>query len=223
MLSVETAVFLESSDGEDEPFLGRGKVLSIADDLYDVQFEDLARDGHEGDELVLFFKEGGTFVRQSFEICTASSPALESCNGINNEASRSDVQQRTLTLKSTGLPNPADQRRNFRLSTVISDLTATVDDVQDCQIIDVSMTGLAIKTQDEFSIGREIDVRFVFEGVEYSGSAFIESACVLNCGRSRYGLSCFEATGGEASLAIGLKELVTKLQRQQLRHISRSA
>jgi len=127
------------------------------------------------------------------------------------------------TLTTFGEPVSAESRQCYRVSTVMTDLTATFGDEKDCPLRDVSVTGFAVSASTKYDIGQVIDIELRFEGKRYNGKASIQSVCQTPDGLYRYGTNCVKAGNTKESISKGVQQISMAVQRQQLNRLAGGA
>lgn len=126
-------------------------------------------------------------------------------------------------LKTLGEPVSAESRQCYRVSTVLSDLTATFDGVDGCSLRDVSVTGFAVLSKKQYKTGQVLDAELRFEGKRYTGKTSIQSVTEVPDGVYRYGVNCVKATASAQALSKGVQQISMSVQRQQLNRLSGGA
>jgi hypothetical protein len=89
-------------------------------------------------------------------------------------------------FQTDGEPMPAESRESFRVSTVMSDLTATVGAEDECRLLDVSTTGFAVEATQRYEVGQVVSVTLRYQGRQFSGKARVQSIRELDLGKVRY-------------------------------------
>ncbi|MBW2242607.1 MAG: PilZ domain-containing protein [Deltaproteobacteria bacterium] len=118
-----------------------------------------------------------------------------------------------------GDPVSAESRQHYRVSTVTSDVTATIGDEQGCRVVDISSTGFAAVAREAHDIGTTLDVCMTFEGKSCTGSAAIQSLRERPGGKFRYGLVSVNS-GESRDFQEQLNDISLEIQRSQLRGLS---
>ncbi len=128
-----------------------------------------------------------------------------------------------VVLKTTGEPTPAESRQCYRVSTALSDLTITFDGVEGCSLRDVSVTGFAVVSPNQYQTGQVLDVGLLFEGKRYTGQASIQSKARMPDERTRYGVNCVRDKASASSLTKGVQQVSMSVQRRQLSRLAGGA
>ena len=191
MLGVGGQILLRLPDESGAPRLHLGAVLEAEDRTCTAEFESEAAWPERGAGLFVYFLDAGTFFEQ---------PALI-------EEIRAEGATATIAVRLTGRRVAAENRLAPRVSTVATDLMATVEEEECCPLIDVSETGCAIMANGTHEIGEIVSVAIAYGGREFAGRASVQSARELWQGRFRYGLHAIDADGGAGALVTGLRKI----------------
>ncbi len=125
-------------------------------------------------------------------------------------------------LQTMGEPVSAESRQCYRVRTTITNITATFDGEDDCPLLDVSVTGFAVSSPNQYTIGQVLDAQLHYESKRYTGQASIQSVCELPDGRYRYGVNCVKSKAAD-SLSKGVQDISMSVQRQQLNRLAGGA
>ena len=200
MLTTGDGLFLQFPGESRQRVLHPATVVNLANSTYSIALEEeLPVD--PGQDVLIFFETKHEFMQQAAHIDTV---LISDPNPI-------------LGIRTTGEPMSAESRQCFRVSTVMSDLTASVGDVQNCALTDVSATGFSVVAGDGFKIGQVVPAALAFENEKFPGKACIRSAKDLGNGKFRFGLHCISDRESGSDLERGLRHISTAVQRQQLR------
>ncbi|MHC4992719.1 MAG: PilZ domain-containing protein [Planctomycetota bacterium] len=150
-----------------------------------------------GEDLMVYFDRGVEFMKQPARAAAAAS----------------DDEGQVISLQLEGEPVSAESRQCYRVSTVLSNLTAVIGD-ETCMLTDVSVQGCSVVSSAEYVLGQPLAIEVRFEGRQISGQTRVQSIKRLPDDRTRYGLLCTETKG---ELGRGLMDIAMKIQRQQLR------
>ncbi len=160
-----------------------------------------------GQELLIYFEQRRQFMQQPAQV----------------EALLEGETGPVATLKTVGEAVSAESRQCYRVSTVLSDLTATFDGVEGCSLRDVSVTGFAVISANRYKNGQVLDAELRFEGKRYTGKASVQSVTQLPEGLVRYGVNCVKASASPTSLIKGVQQISMSVQRQQLNRLAGGA
>lgn len=156
-----------------------------------------------GQGILIYFEVGKKFVKQSARIEAVS-----------------DDDMPTFDFVPIGEPVSAENRQQFRVSAVISDLTATLGEENRCKLLDVSASGFSVMSTQAYEISSIVDAALLHDGESYTGRVRIQSIRDLSPDGIRYGLYCVDEKGSNANLEEGLRRMSMDLQRKQLRRLS---
>lgn len=123
-----------------------------------------------------------------------------------------------LRLSFQGTPVSAESRQAFRVSCFGADIKAKIGDDADCEVVDLSVTGLAFYSPHHYHAGHRLRVSLVHDGKEYKGFATVQSTRSLNAKTFRYGAHCTD--GASDNLAKSLGALCLAVQSEQLRRLA---
>ena len=140
-----------------------------------------------GQETLIYYTLEHEFLNQPVRVDEVLSPepdAIDACQDGGNAV--------LVSMKTLGAPVSAESRQCYRVSTVVAELTTSFDRYDDCELVDVSNTGFAVTSEEEFPVGAVITDTPRFEDLEPSGPVCIQSVRELKDGRFRYGLHCVE-------------------------------
>ena len=158
-------------------------------------------------ELLIYFEKNRKFVQQPAKV----EALLEGEEGV------------VAAMKTVGEPVSAESRQCYRVSTVLSKLTATFDGVDGCSLRDVSVTGFSVLSKKQYKTGQVIDAELRFEGKRYVGKTSIQSVTHMDDDLTRYGVNCVKAAASPTSLTNGVQKISMAVQRQQLNRLSGGA
>jgi hypothetical protein len=200
MLTTGDGLFLQIPGESRQRVLHPATVVNLADGTYSITLEE-ELSVNPGQDVLLFFETRHEFMQQAGRIDTVLSSEPSPIIGI----------------RTVSKPVSAESRQCFRVSTVMSDLSADVGDVQNCPLVDVSATGFSIIAGDCFKVGQTVPATLAFEQEQFPGQACIQSVKDLGNGKFRFGLHAISDRVCGADLERGLHHISTAVQRQQLR------
>ncbi len=178
--------------------------INIADAIYTAECEEPGVDPKGEQDVVVYFDRGGKFMQQGGRL--------------------QDVPQTVpclvFSFTLTGDASSAESREHFRISTVLHDVTADVNDDPGCKVVDVSIRGLGLIGPEGYGIGQVVDLRLRHQNKVWKGQGYVSDVRRARDGQARYGLSVTEEERNDAELAVGLRFLTMELQRQQLRRLA---
>ena len=126
-------------------------------------------------------------------------------------------------VKTIGEAVSAESRQCYRVSTILSDLTATFDGVEGCSLRDVSVTGFAVISSKRYKTGQVLDAELRFEGKRYTGKTSIQSVTEMPEGLVRYGVNCVKSAASPTAICKGVQQISMSVQRQQLNRLAGGA
>ena len=136
------------------------------------------------------------------------------------EVGYSDEEDTTVEFVTVGEPVSAESRQQFRVSTVMTDLTATLGSETDCKLLNISAVGLAVFATAHHDIGSTVNASVCHEGKTFSGSVCVQSIRCMDKDQIRHGMHCVDGKGSNGSLESGLRKMTVAVQRQQLRRLA---
>lgn len=201
MLQVGKACYLLVGGTGTQKILKVGKVAGVQEKVFTVEFEEKVAP-EVGSDVTLFAEMKGKFFQ------TAAKVALRG----------EDPEKVSFGFEPFGQPVSAEQRSNFRVSTVTAELPIRVGSMADAILADVSAEGIAVITRGSLMLGQTVDVEFVGEGICFKGAMRVQVAKPLG-GKTRYGLY---APTVKSPIRQALEKLTSTMQRYQLRRMSRA-
>ena len=204
MLDIGVGFFIETRTQSTARILHPAKILGINNGSFTAEIEESGVSLVEGAAFQIYFDVKQKFVKQaaSVEAVDDTEPAL------------------TVEFITVGEPVSAESRQVFRVSTVMSNLTATLGSAVDCKLLNISALGLALLTTVHHDIGSTLTASVCHDGKTYSGTVCVQSIRVMDKDQIRYGLHCVDGRGSSENLEAGLRKLTVTVQRQQLRRLA---
>ncbi len=182
-------------------------VREVQDCGWTLAFETRHHAVETGEEKLVYYGRAKNFVQQ---------PVLV-------EAQSSEGPPFVLTLKSIGGEVSAETRKEYRVSTSATGLTAALEDEDGCLIQDVSLSGLAVISTRKYHVGRCLEIAIRYGDEEYLGPVEVQYAEALGVRETRYGLlGVFDTAEGRA-LQNGLTRMTLEIQQQHLKRLSGSS
>jgi len=180
-----------------------------------------------GQSLFVYFERQREFMQQPATVVAIEvEPAPEATDaepGATSERQAHSDSGVTLQLQTHGQAVSAESRQCYRASTAVSKRTATLDDESDCLLLDVSMTGFAVRSRTARQVGDIVKTVLHENGRTWSGHACIQSVREIIPGQWRYGLHCADSKATEGDLHKGLQSINLAVQREQLKRLSGAA
>jgi hypothetical protein len=222
MPTLGTDVFLQLA-GKSRRMLYPSKVVEVTENTFTVELEenifsfDAEGEGQalETDqEILIYFNRQRNFLKQAARIDELLKPVDDEFE--NEDDQCKDHQCKVLVrLEATGEPVSAESRQCYRVSTVVAELSASFGECDDCELVDVSSTGFAVISREEYPVGKVVTASPRYEDLRPTGPVCIQSVQALNDGRFRYGVHCVEKSFQEEVQQLGME-----LQRLQLRRLA---
>ena len=199
-MHVNNKILIQRPDSESRVLL-EGRVKLVGDDCIACEFNLQGAAVVEEQELLVYFEERRKFMQQSVRVT----------------AVRPEEEFTVVAFEFLGEPVSAENRECFRVSAVMSDLSAMVGETTGCPVLDVSATGFAVSTTTVYEIGDVVSVVLDFAGEQLAGTASVESISRLEKGQIRYGMNC--KPEGD-SLQEFVNGVCLTIQREQLRRLA---
>lgn len=229
MLSPESGAFISLPSTSDQRVLIGLEITGVLKGQYGARFPNgQAPQGLEpGQDVLIYYERNREFVQQSARIVDAPLPSTVLPDPDQNEQNQAledlpveDQPELTMTFELTGQPVSAEQRQCYRVCTVISGMTATLNGEPDCPIQDVSATGFSVIATGQYQVGRTLGVELAYGQTAYEGRISVQSVREMGSERYRYGLHCL-ASSVKTGLPLerGLQQICMDVQRQQLRRL----
>jgi len=201
MLPSGSRIFIQFPEEAEQRLLHAGTVVDCRGENWSAAFDEQHLPLEEGGEVLLFFEVEQRFVKQAARI----------------DALMRREPTPLVGLEMRGETVAAEQRESYRVSTFISHRAVEVGGEADCRLVDLSVTGLAFLSGEEYEVGQILPVVLREGDEEYAGQGRIQSIRNLPRGLHRYGLLCVDDVGDGDELRKGLKKLTMDVQREQLR------
>lgn len=204
MLGIGYGFFIRVASDGNKCILRPAEITASTPDFYSATLKEEGMEMAVGDEFLVYYEIRQKFVKQAARI----------------ESVQDDPEAPSITFLTVGEPMSAENRQEFRVSTVMSDIFCTVGDEISCAMLDVSAKGFAALAKTQHAIGTILDVDIQHEGQRFSGKVCVQSIKDRGGDVRRYGLRCVEDKSDGTNLAIGLWQVSMALQRQQLRRMA---
>lgn len=203
MIREEQEIFIQFSGESRQRILHPARVTLVRD--AQVQFMASELDlPFEPDQGIRVFHQSRDFMQQTANVV-----------GIDE-----DDRNHTVTIEWTSEAVSAESRTCYRVSTVITELTASLGSEKSCRLVDVSMMGFAVIATDQYAIGDLLEAELRFNGHTYSGRTCVQSVRDLGAGRIRYGLLPLATDDCGTQMLAGMQVMTAELQRRQLKRLS---
>lgn len=194
---------IPNEQGGKKQILHAGVVLSLEEEVCVVQLDEPCAAVEVNLDGFLHFEQKQKFFQQAVRV-------------VSKESDEPSV----FALKLQGQPVSAESRQCYRVSCLGAGIKATVADEKDCEIVDVSATGLAFYAMSAYEIGRQVRITFFYNGEEYMGQCTIQSMRRVSAKLTRYGVHCGDTKSKTDTLARSLASINQSIQRDQLRRLA---
>ena len=206
MLGIGESFFIQKSTESKTRILHPAKMVGVNDGAYTAEIEEAGVLPDEGAEFQIYFETAKDFLKQAATV----------------QAVHTDEPTPTIEFIIVGDPVSAESRQYFRVSTVMSNLTATLGDESDCELLNVSTVGFCVLATAHYDIGSTAGASMSHQGVLYAGRGCVQSIRSMDKDQIRYGLHAVDTNGLSGNLEAGLRRMTTAIQREQLWRISAS-
>jgi len=203
MLRVDAPIQLQDPRITDRREFLTGRVVEIAAEIFVGDFIVSKLEIAPDDDLVVYYETKRKFVQQAARAVSVA----EIEKGLRIE------------LQPVGEPVAAEGREVYRVPCSGSDIHATLTGEPGCPLLDVSSLGFAVNAEAKLSIGQNVPVSIEWDGVNYTGTACVQSVRGIGRGRTRYGLRFLDSAEG-GDLEKGLRKISLVVERQHLKNIS---
>jgi hypothetical protein len=203
MLRAGQAIFLHFPSGPGERILQPAMVRESSGGSFVAEFlegECAPPDAAAGKEIVIYYSRERGFFRQSVRIVEILSNA----------------EREALSLSPIREPEATESREAFRVSTSFAEVAAVLGDDRDCQVRDVSATGLAVISSSRYLPGDLVPMTLEHDGEKYLGAVEVRNVRPWRFGGFRYGLECVDDRDTGGNLSRGLSRVTLDVQRRQL-------
>jgi len=184
--------------------LRRSTVVDASADRFSIQFVAEPFEFELDQEVLMYFNGRREFLQQVGRIVEV------------NEADPETGEPKTYGIEPVGDPISAENRQNYRVSTISAGLEATVGAESNLAVQDLSATGFAVLASESYQIGQTIDVRIAHGDEICTGTAAIQSVREFGPGRIRYGLRAIEQDPTANEFLEVLQRISLAVQREQL-------
>ena len=190
-------IFLQLPREDGRRVLHRATLIGSSGDQHTLEPEaPLPLELNQG--VFVYYERGRKFMQQVARVVEVPAPCGPSA----------------IVVETTADPILSEGRECFRCPTVVEDISASIDDEQSCQVLDVSQTGFAITARLRLEIGMTPRASITYEGETITGKVAVQS--VRQQGdKTRYGVRALEG-----DLARELPRVTMAVQRAQLRRAS---
>lgn len=188
-------------------------VVEHEDSKYIAEVEVSSPPLEAGNDIIIFFELKKEFMQQSGRIDMIK----PSDNPINDSQQINGPTGTAIGFQLVGEPVSAENRQCYRVSTVMVDLTATLEGEANCHLLDISSSGFSLLSLREHAYGSLVEVTLEYGQNKYSGQARIQNIIEHPRGVFRYGLYGIEDKKVDSELTKGRQVISMDIQRLQLR------
>lgn len=203
-----TGFYVQALDDESSQQIRHSAiVLRYLNNKYLAELQEDTVTLESGQEIFVYYESGGKFKRQPARIVLI----------------KYSLSGNTFTFQFTGDTESGESRLDYRVSTAIAQVNATFGGEENCQVLNVSASGLALIAAAYYEMEDIVDVIILFEDESFRGPVQIQRVRELSEGRFRYGMSYVEDKATGESLRKGLQQISSTVQRQHLRRIAKAS
>ncbi|MDH3583465.1 MAG: phage terminase large subunit family protein, partial [Phycisphaerae bacterium] len=187
MIESGTKIFLQLPLDVRERILHPAIALAAHQQIWTAALEEDDVATRTDQDVLIFAEASRQFLQQPARIVEPDEidiPALLEAEGL--------AERPTFSFLATGQPVSAENRKIYRVTTVMEGYTGRIGDREDCPIVDVSVAGFACITTETHHVGENIDVAIDCGPIRLAGNACVQSARDLGESRMRYGLRCLD-------------------------------
>lgn len=192
-------------------------VVEHEDSKYTAEVEVSSPPLEAGNDIIIFFELKKEFMQQSGRIDMIKPSDEPTDDSVDNSSQTNRFQGTTIGFQLVGEPVSAENRQCYRVSTVMVDLTATLEGEANCHLLDISSSGFSLLSTREHAYGSLVEVTLEYGQNKYSGQARIQNIIEHPRGVFRYGLYGIEDKKVDSELTKGRQVISMDIQRLQLR------
>lgn len=192
-------------------------VVEHEDSKYTAEVEVSSPPLEAGNDIIIFFELKKEFMQQSGRIDMIKPSDEPTDDSVDNSSQTNRFQGTTIGFQLVGEPVSAENRQCYRVSTVMVDLTATLEGEANCHLLDISSSGFSLLSSREHAYGSLVEVTLEYGQNKYSGQARIQNIIEHPRGVFRYGLYGIEDKKVDSELTKGRQVISMDIQRLQLR------
>lgn len=201
--------------------VGNGFYIQILGESTQRVFHPAKLVGQTGNVCIAVLEEAGLGIEEGLDILIYYNMR----SNFVKQAARVDAviqiePEPVISFVTVSEPVSAEGREDYRVSTVMADLTVILGDEDACPLQDVSAVGFSAIPGRRYRIGEILDASFVYDGEYYTGKVCVLSIRESDKGRRRYGVHCIDDKKSGGNLLKGLQSMSMAIQRQQLRRLA---
>ncbi len=202
MLSMDGGFFVQIPNGS-KRILHPATIVGTEDETHTAELEENDLPIGDGQEVLIFYDFRREFMQQPARIRRVThDPKL------------------VIEFETTGEPVSAESRQYYRVSAVMTGLTATLGSENACPLLDVSRTGFSVVARQSYDLGSFVNAALRYENHQYRDRVCVQSIRDLSRGRIRYGLHCVGKNRHAGGTPRGLHQISVSLEREQLRRVA---
>lgn len=192
-------------------------VVEHEDSKYIAEVEVSSPPLEAGNDIIIFFELKKEFMQQSGRIDMIKPSDEPTDDSVDNSSQTNRFHGTAIGFQLVGEPVSAENRQCYRVSTVMVDLTATLEGEANCHLLDISSSGFSLLSTREHAYGSLVEVTLEYGQNKYSGQARIQNIIEHPRGVFRYGLYGIEDKKVDSELTKGRQVISMDIQRLQLR------
>ena len=202
MLRMDGGFFVQIPNGS-KRILHPATIVGTEDETHTAELEDTDLPVADGQDILIFYEKKREFMQQPACIRRVThDPKL------------------VIEFETTGEPVSAESRQYYRVSAVMTGLTASLGSENACPLLDVSRTGFSVVARQSYDLGSFVNAALRHENHQYRDRVCVQSIRELSRGRIRYGLHCVNKNRHAGGTPKGLHQISVSLEREQLRRVA---
>ncbi len=203
MLSMDGGFFVQIPNGS-KRILHPATIVGTEDETHTAELEETDLPVADGQDILIFYEKKREFTQQAAHI----------------QKVVDDETKLIIEFETTGEPVSAESRQYYRVSAVMTGLTATLGSENACPLLDVSRTGFSVVARQTYDLGSFVNAVLRYDNHQYRDRVCVQSIRDLSRGRIRYGLHCVNKNRHAGGTPKGLHQISVSLEREQLRRVA---
>ncbi len=217
MLQAGDRFYVQIPNQSGERILHPATVVEHEDSKFTAEVKVSSPPLEAGKDIIIFFELEKEFMQQSGQLDMVKPSDVPADDSVDNSSQTNSLAGTAIGFQLVGDPISAENRQCYRVSTVMVDLTATLDGEANCHLLDISSNGFSLVSSREHTFGTLVEVTLEYGLKNYSGKARIQSVIEHPRGVFRYGLYGIEDKNADNELGKALRVISMDIQRLQLR------
>ena len=217
MINAGDQFYVQMPTQSGERILHPAVVVEHTDSKYTAEVEISSPPLEAGNDIIIFFERMQEFMQQSGRIDMIKPSEVPTDDSKTPPGESEKPAGTVIGFQLVDEPVSAENRQCYRVSTVMVELTATLDGEENCHLLDISSSGFSLLSTREHAYGSLVDVTLEYGQNKYSGQARIQNIIEHPRGVFRYGLYGIEDKKTESELGKGRQIISMDIQRLQLR------